>query len=50
MSVADILMTTCLVSAIRRGIAVPDYLLAYRDRMTERPAWKAAWPRNHPET
>ncbi len=48
MSVADILMTTCLVSAIRRGIAVPDYLLAYRDRMTDRPAWKAAWARNYP--
>jgi glutathione S-transferase len=47
-SVADILLSTCLASAVARGIALCDYLAAYRDRITRRPAWRAAWAINYP--
>jgi glutathione S-transferase len=48
-SVADILLTTCLESALRRRIPLPAPLLEYRERMTARPAWRRAFERNYPE-
>lgn len=50
MSVADILLTTCLASALRREIAVPGILQDYLDRMTRRPAYIQALARNTPGT
>lgn len=49
MSVADILLTTCIQSAQRRGIAMPDYLIAYNDRMSQRPAFRHALAINNPQ-
>jgi glutathione S-transferase len=46
MSVADILMTTVVDSALRRGIATPAFLVRYHARMTKRPAYRAAFERN----
>ena len=49
MSVADILLTTCIQSARRRQIAVPDYLIDYNERMIQRPAFQEALAINTPE-
>ncbi len=46
MSVADILMTTVVDSALRRGIAVPEFLVGYLGRMMVRPAYREAFERN----
>ena len=39
---ADILLTTCLVSAMRRGIELPDALVKYLERITPREAYQQA--------
>ena len=39
---ADILLTTCLVSAMRRGIELPDALVKYLECITRREAYKQA--------
>ena len=48
MSVADILLTTCVESALRRDIALPEFLNGYMDRMTRRPVYRPAFERNFP--
>ena len=48
MSVADILLATCVDSALRRDIALPGYLVDYRKRMTARPAYRRAFATNFP--
>jgi glutathione S-transferase len=48
MSVADILLTTCIQSARRRGIDLPDYFTVYNDRMSQRPAYQKALAINNP--
>jgi glutathione S-transferase len=45
---ADILLTTCLNSAVRRQIEMPPSLTRYRERTTARDAYRAAFARNHP--
>jgi glutathione S-transferase len=45
---ADILLTTCLTSAIRRQIEIPDSLEKYVDRITQREAYKLAHQSNQP--
>lgn len=45
---ADILLTTCLNSAVRRQIEMPPSLVRYRERTTARDAYRAAFARNHP--
>ena len=45
---ADILLTTCLVSAMRRGIELPDALVKYLERITPREAYKQALVANQP--
>ncbi len=47
MSVADILLTTVVDSALRRGIAVPEFLVFYLRRMMERPAYRKAFDINY---
>jgi len=48
MTVADILLGTCLQAARRRGIALPDYLIDYDARMSARPAFRKALAINNP--
>ena len=48
MSVADILLTTCIQSALRRGIEMPDYFLDYNERLSQRPAFQKALAINKP--
>lgn len=48
MSIADILLTTCIQSAQRRGITLPDYFADYNDRMSQRPAFRRALAINNP--
>lgn len=48
MSVADILLTTCIQSAQRRGIEMPDYFLDYNERLSQRPAFQEALAINKP--
>ena len=43
LTVADIVLTPCLNWAIRYDQPVPDRLLAYRDRMSARPAYQTAF-------
>ena len=43
---ADILLTTCLNGAIRRGILLPDLLQDYLKHVTARPAYQSAWQMN----
>jgi glutathione S-transferase len=54
LSVADILLTSCLDWAVAVGIALPPATLAYRERTTSRPAYSEARRRNdaaiHPES
>ncbi len=45
-SVADILLTTCLDWASRYKIALPDEVLRYRERTTRRAAYAAAFDFN----
>lgn len=45
---ADILLVTCLNSAVRRQIDVPESLIQYRQRVTARDAYQAAFAVNHP--
>jgi glutathione S-transferase len=48
LSVADILLATCLDWAVREGIALPDAVMAYRDRVLSRAAYREAARRNNP--
>jgi glutathione S-transferase len=48
LSVADILLTSCLDWAVGYDIALPASMLAYRDRVTTRPAYHVAKRRNDP--
>lgn len=48
MSVADILLTTCIQSAQRREITLPNYLIDYNDRMSQRPGFQRALAINNP--
>lgn len=43
---ADILLTTCLTTARRRGIALPDQLAEYMERTTARDAYRLALAAN----
>jgi len=43
---ADILLTTCLTGAVRRGIALPDILKHYLDRTTQREPYRRALQAN----
>lgn len=45
---ADILLTTCLVSAMRRGIELPDALVKYLECITRRKAYQQALVVNQP--
>jgi glutathione S-transferase len=45
---ADILLATCLVSAMRRGIELPDAAVKYLERITPREAYKQALVDNQP--
>lgn len=47
LSVADILLCSCLDWADRYQIAMPGYLMDYRDRLADRPAYKAASVQNY---
>ncbi len=47
MTVADILLTTVVDSALRRAIAVPEFLVRYLGRMIQRPAYRDAFVRNY---
>ncbi len=47
MSVADILLATVADSALRRGIAVPEFLAGHLGRIVERPAYRKAFDRNY---
>lgn len=49
MSVADILLTTCIDSALRRAMVVPPPLIPYFERMSARPAYQRAVARNFPD-
>jgi glutathione S-transferase len=47
LSVADILLTSCLDWAVDYGIELPAPMLAYRARVTSRPAYREALRRNN---
>jgi len=49
MSVADILLTTCMNSALSRDIPLPARLMRYHERMTARPAYLRAAELNRPD-
>ena len=48
-TMADIFLTTCLTWGIRYEQPVPELLLAYRVRMTERSAYKSAFSICYPD-
>ena len=48
MSVADILLTTCIQSAQRRKIDLPNFLISYNEQMSQRPAFRQALAVNNP--
>ncbi len=48
-SIADLLLTTCIQSGQRRGIDMPDYLVFYNERMSQRPAFQRALAINNPD-
>lgn len=48
-SIADILFASCLDWARAYDIPLPEYLIAYGDRMRARPAYQAAYKENYPE-
>jgi glutathione S-transferase len=47
-SIADILLTTCLDWAVNVEIALPESVLAYRERASRRPTYGTAKRRNDP--
>ena len=47
MTVADIVLTTVVDSALRRAIAVPEFFVRYLRQMIERPAYRDAFERNY---
>lgn len=49
MSVADILMVTCIDYAGARDIAIPHPLMAYQRRHIQRPGYRRAFARNYPD-
>jgi glutathione S-transferase len=49
-STADILLTTCLTWAADYGVPVTPACLAYAERITSRPAYRAALTANQPRT
>ena len=49
LSIADILLMTCLDWAAASEIALPDTFLQYRQRIAQRPAYQAARKRNFAE-
>jgi glutathione S-transferase len=50
LSIADILLTTCLDWASATGIALPQGAVDYRRRVAQRPAYQEALKRNFPLT
>ena len=48
MSLADILLTTCIDAALQRGIVLPAVLIDYMNRMIERPNYRSAFETNFP--
>jgi glutathione S-transferase len=48
-SAADILLMTCLDWAALTGLSLPAGMSAYRERLAERPAYRAAMKKNFPE-
>ena len=49
LSVADVVLMTCVDWAILYGAKVPAPYLAYRERVAERPAFRAAMAQNFPD-
>ena len=49
LSVADILLVTCLDWAVSCGIALPETVSRYRQRVALRPAYQAALKKNFPQ-
>ena len=49
LSTADILLTTCLEWAALAGVALPESLTPYRNRIAQRPAFRTAMKKNFPE-
>ena len=47
LSVADILLCSCLDWADRYEIKMPGYLMEYRDRLAARPAYRTASAQNY---
>jgi glutathione S-transferase len=47
-SAADIMLSTCVTWAVRYGVAVADSVLAYNERVTERPGYARALVSNRP--
>ena len=50
LSSADILLTTCLDWAAISNISLPPALIAYRRRVAQRPAYRAAMKKNFPQS
>lgn len=50
LSIADMLLATCLDWAVGVDIPLPDSVMAYRERITRRPAYGVARYRNDPTT
>jgi len=46
LSIADILLVTCLDWASACGIALPETVMHYRQRVARRPAYQAALKKN----
>jgi len=49
LSIADILLTTCLDWAAASDIALPQEIMDYRRRLAQRPAYQAALKKNFPQ-
>jgi glutathione S-transferase len=47
LSAADILLVTCLDWALAEGLALPDTVMEYRQRITRRAAYRDAFARNY---
>ena len=50
LSIADILLTTCLDWAEASDIALPQEIMDYRQRLAQRPTYQAALKRNFPQS
>jgi len=50
LSSADILLMTCLDWAAISNISLPPALIAYRERVAQRPAYRAAMKKNFPQS